>query len=97
MRELRAYKDMEPTYNELAKALVKLGFKNKSTTDLWVYSKEETGSVVLLPMKPAANLVNRANFASLSWTLEGQGVLQHEHDLGKMIEQMRLAEKQPSA
>ena len=97
MRELRAYKDLEPTYNELAKALKKLGFKNRSTEELWAYANEKTGSIVVLPLKSDNDPVHKANFASLSWTLEGQGVLQHEYDLGKLIEQMRLAEKQPSA
>ncbi len=36
-------------------------------------------------------------FASLSSVLAGQGVLQHEFDLGKFIEQTRLQQKREKA
>ena len=88
---------MEPTYNELATALKKLGFANKSTSDTFVYENKKYGAIVILPMGSDTERVHKANFASLSCGLEEQGVLKHEHDLGKIIEQMRLSEKTAAA
>ena len=45
MKSLRAYKDMEPTYNELATALKKLGFANKRTSDTFVYENKKYGAI----------------------------------------------------
>ncbi len=97
MKPLRAYKDMEPTYGELAYALRKLGFVDNSTSDTFVYINKKFNAIVLLPLGDKDDNVHKANFASLSWGLEEQGVLEHEYDLGKMIEQMRLTEKQAAA
>jgi hypothetical protein len=97
MKLLRAYKDMEPTYGELAEALRKLHFVDKSNERSFFYVHKKSGAEVLLILKAVSEKVHKAHFASLSWNLEEFGVLQHEHDLGKLIEQMRLTEKQPAA
>ncbi len=96
MRELRAYKDMEPTYGELAKALEKLGFQNRNTEQYFFFVNDKYKAEILLPLKSGNAKVNKAHFAAFSWGLEQQGVLRHEYDLGKMIEQSRLMEKEPA-
>ncbi len=88
---------MEPTYRELALALQKLNFINESNQAFFRYAHKESGAIVLLKLLAEKEKVHKAKFASLSWGLEEFGVLQHEYDLGKLIEQMRLAEKQPAA
>ena len=88
---------MEPTYGELAEALNKLQFVDKSTDDTFVYVNKKHGAIVLLPFGNEKKHVHKANFASLSWGLEEQGVLEHEHDLGKMIEQARLEKEKVAA
>jgi hypothetical protein len=97
MRFHRAYKDMEPTYGELALALKKLKFDNESSQDSFRYAHKKSGAIVLLSLRPDDAKVHKAKFAALSFNLEEFGVLKHEHDLGKLIEQMRLAEQQPAA
>ena len=97
IKELRAYKDMEPTYEELAKALKKLKFIDKSTSDTFVYINKKFDSIILLKKGRVKDLVHKANFASMSWGLEEQGVFKHEHDLGKMIEKFRLEEQAAAA
>ncbi|MBK8565611.1 MAG: hypothetical protein IPN76_20255 [Saprospiraceae bacterium] len=97
MKYLRAYKDMEPTYAELASALQMLKFVNESTTDNFRYAHKKSGAIVLLKMLPDDAKVHKARFAALSWNLEQFGVLKQEDDLGKLIEKMRLAEQQPAS
>ena len=77
---------MEPTYKDLAQALKKLNFKDKSTKELFVYVNEEFDSIVVLNLKSNLELVHKAHFAALSHQLEQQGVIKHQFDLGKMIE-----------
>ncbi len=97
MEKLRSYKEMEPTYAELASALDKLDFENKSTSELFAFYNKRFDAVVVLPLKTGQSKVRKARFAALSSVLAGQGVLQHEFDLGKMIEQYRLQEKKAAA
>ncbi len=97
MQKLKSYNEMEPTYSELAKALDKLDFENKSTQEHFAYYHKKYDAVVLLSAKSPRSKVHKARFAALSSVLTNQGVLEHEYDLGKMIEQMRLTEKQAAA
>ncbi len=83
---------MEPTYGELAKALAALGFKNRSNQKVFFYAHEPSGAEVVLPLKESSTIIHKEKFASLSWRLEGFGVLENENDLGKMIEQFRMKE-----
>ena len=97
MKIARAYKDMTPTYGELATALKKLKFVDKSTSAAFVYVHEATDSIVLLPLKAENENVLVDHFASLSYILEGRGVIDHQYDIGKMIEKARLQEQRAAA
>ena len=88
---------MEPTYQEVATVLQELDFVDKSSDKYFVYYNKAYDAIVLLPLKKRNAKVNRAHFAAFCWGLEQKGVLQHEYDLGKMIEQHRLAEKGATA
>ena len=93
MTELRAYKDMEPTYGELAEALKKLNFEDRSYDTHFLFINDEFDAIVLLPLKHPNAKVHRAHFAGFSMTLEHKGVLEHMFDLGKMIEKTRRQKK----
>lgn len=88
---------MEPTYAELAIVLKKLNFVNKSNSKVFLYQHPATGAEVVLPLNTDLEKVRKAKFAAISWGLEEFGVLKNEHDLAKLIEQLRMAEKQPSS
>jgi hypothetical protein len=96
-KSLKAYKDLEPTYEELAKALKSLNFEDKSNDKAFIFIEKKSGAEVILPMNREIKVVHKAKFASLCWGLEEFGVLHHEHDLGKLIEQYRLQKNEATA
>ena len=97
MKYLRAYKDMEPTFGELAKGLTQLKFENRSNDELFLYYHKNTDTLVVLKKGKINDPINRARFAAISLNLEGMGVIEHIDDLGKMIEQARLKEQAAAA
>ncbi|HFA50894.1 MAG TPA: hypothetical protein ENJ95_17940 [Bacteroidetes bacterium] len=97
MEKMTNYKEIDPNYGELAKALSSLQLKNKSRGKNFVFVDKQGEVMVLLPLKNENEKVNKARFVSVSYNLADLGIIDHPHDLGKMIEQMRLAEKQVAA
>ncbi len=97
MESMTSYKNVQPTYAELAKALQKLSLKNRSQGQLFSFTSHNGEPIVLLPIEAESNQVNMARFIAISYNLADLGILKHPHDLGKMIEQMRLSEKTATA
>jgi hypothetical protein len=97
MESMTSYKKVQPTYAELAKALLALSLKNKSQGEVFSFSTHQGEPIVLLPLKPESEKVNMARFIAISYNLADLGILNHPHDLGKIIEQMRLSEKTAAA
>ena len=91
------YKNMEVTYGELANALRHLNYRNVSTDKEFVYVNSDFDSIILLPLKNEKEAVNKARFSTISFILSQKGVINHEHDLAKMIENARLRGQQASA
>lgn len=89
MRVLKAYKNMEPTFSELAKVLTALKFKNKSSKDYFVFINEKFDATVFLKINKEKNAVPKADFAVLSFILAEKEVIKDPFDIGKMIEKNR--------
>jgi hypothetical protein len=81
---------MEPTYAEVAWVLEQLGYVDKSTDEFFRFYNEKEDHLVILPFRTSQELLNANRFAAVSSELEHTGVIQHIHDLGKMIKKRRL-------
>ena len=93
MEFMTNYKNIQPTYSELTTALKAIGLKEKKQKKRFVFVDKEGEVMVLLPKKKDLAKVEKTHFVAVSYNLRDLGLVTHEHDLGKMIEQMRLQQK----
>jgi|GEM_PF-6748858 len=89
MEVTKVYKDLDITYGELAKALIRLNFKNNSTEKVFAYVNQKYDAIVLLPMKKETEMVDKAQFASISFVLTGKGLINEQDELAKWVEHYR--------
>lgn len=97
MEYTKVYKDMKITYEELDLALKNKKYTKKEIEDKLIYKLKKFNSIVLLPKKKKNELVNSAQFASISYILSQKGIYKKEQDLAKWIEKRRLLKKSKSA
>ncbi len=94
---MTSYKKIQPTYRELAKALSLLRLKEMSNERVFVFKDSKEEVVVQLPNGSPDTNVHMARFIALSYNLADLGIIAQAHDLGRMVEKMRLAEQQPAS
>ena len=82
---------MEPTYAELAGALISLGFEDQSTESLFRFYHKKDDWDIIRPWKKLHQRLDAGRFGGLSSELEHAGIIEHIDDLGKMIKEKRLA------
>lgn len=97
MEFMTNYKDIQPTYFELANVFKRLRLNQKKQSSGFVFVDEKGEPVVILPKKQGNEKIQLARFIALSYNLADLGILSHPHDLAKMIEQLRMAEKQQAS
>ena len=84
------YKEMDITYGEMAEALTQLGFKDESTSELFLFVREARKVEVRLPFRPQETVFAKINTLGFSNILFMQGILKHPDNVVKMIEKNRL-------
>jgi hypothetical protein len=87
------YKEMDVTYGEMAQALTQLGFKDESTSELFLFVREARKVEVRLPYRPDDTLFAKINTLGFSNILFMQGIIKHPDNLVKMIEKKRSSMK----
>jgi hypothetical protein len=87
------YKEMDVTYGEMAQALTQLGFKDESTSELFLFVREARKVEVRLPYRPEDTLFAKINTLGFSNILFMQGIIKHPDNLVKMIEKKRSSMK----
>lgn len=97
MEYTKVYKNMKITYEELDVALKHKKFIKKTIENKLIYSNIKFDSIVLLPNKKKNELVNAAQFASISYILSHKGIYKKEYDLAKWIEKYRVHKKSKNA
>lgn len=90
MQYTHVYKEIMPTYQEVAQALMQLGYKEQTNTAFFLFVNEEHQSEVKLPYQPYETPFMKANLAGFSYLLYMQGVIKDQNKLAKMIEKNRL-------
>ena len=91
MEMLRIYKDMEITYQEFDRALLRLGYHRVSDKKGIRYINEVYGSTIPInPLNTFDRKMIKGTFAAHASSMEMMGVLEHRDDIAKMIEQDRL-------
>ena len=93
MRIINVFEDLEPTYAELSDVLIKLGFRDHNTDDLFRFYNKAADLMILLPAKKLHEKLDTGRFGAVSSQLEHFGIIDNIDDLGKMIKQKRLAIK----
>jgi hypothetical protein len=90
MQYTHVYKEITPTYQEVAQALMQLGYKEETNSMFFLFVNEEHQSEVKLPYQSYETPFMKANLAGFSYLLYMQGVIKNQDKLAKMIEKNRL-------
>ena len=86
----RIYIEVPVTYGELIQVLTKLGYHQEFDGKHNRYINEKHKSMVILPVRPLDETVERIDIASASYRLYLQGVIKEEENLIRMIQKNRL-------
>jgi hypothetical protein len=78
------------TYGEMNEVLIKLGYRQEFDGKNNRYVNDKHDSFVLLPVKSADEILERAYVAAYSSRLYGQGVIKEEESLIHKIQKNRL-------
>jgi hypothetical protein len=89
MHYTRVYKEISPTYQEVAEALTQLGFREETNSEFFLFVNDKHKSEVKLPARPYDAPFLKANLAGFSYLLFMQGVIKDTDDLAKLIEKNR--------
>jgi hypothetical protein len=90
MQYTQVYKEITPTYQEMAQVLTQLGYKDQTNATFFLFVNEEHESEVKLPYQPYETPFMKANLAGFSYLLYMQGVIKDQDKLAKMVEKNRL-------
>jgi hypothetical protein len=91
MQYTQVYKEITPTYQEMAQVLTQLGYREETNATFFLFVNEAHQSEVKLPYQPYETPFMKANLAGFSYLLYMQGVIKDQDKLAKMIEKNRLA------
>jgi hypothetical protein len=86
----RIYIEVPITYGEMIKVLTKLGYNQEFDGKNNRFINEKYKSMVILPVRPLDEIVDRIDVAGASYRLYLQGVIKEEENLIRMIQKNRL-------
>ena len=86
----RIYIEVPVTYGEMSQVLAKLGYQQEFDGKNNRYVHEKHKSIVVLPVRPLDEIVERIDVAAASYRLYLQGVIKEEENLIRMIQKNRL-------
>jgi predicted RNA binding protein YcfA (HicA-like mRNA interferase family) len=86
----RIYIDVPVTYGEMSQVLTKLGYHQEFDGKHNRFINEKYKSMVILPIRPLDEIVERIDVAGASYRLYLQGVIKEEENLIHMIQKNRL-------
>jgi predicted RNA binding protein YcfA (HicA-like mRNA interferase family) len=86
----RIYIEVPVTYGETNQVLTKLGYHQEFDGKHNRYVNEKHKSIVVLPVRPLDEIVERIDVAAASYRLYLQGVIKEEENLIRMIQKNRL-------
>ena len=91
METLKIYKNIEVTFQEFERAILRFGYQKSLKNDVIIYSNDAFDSKIFVSnlVKPSMKML-RADFAANAFLMEMKGVLENRNDIAKMIEQDRL-------
>ena len=81
------------TNNELLTVLAQIGFRDESSEDRFRFVNDTYNSVIVLPIRPLDEAVQRIYLADYSYQLYMQGVIKNEESLVKKVLQNRAKRK----
>jgi predicted RNA binding protein YcfA (HicA-like mRNA interferase family) len=89
----RIYIEVPVTYGELIDVLTQLGYHQEFDGKHNRYINEQHKSMVILPVRPLDEIVERIDIASASYRLYLQGVIKEEENLIHKIQKNRLKKR----
>ena len=89
----RIYIDVPVTYGEMSYVLTKLGYHQEFDGKHNRFVNDKYKSMVILPVCPLDEIVERIDVASTSYRLYLQGVIKQEENLIHLIQKNRLKKK----
>jgi predicted RNA binding protein YcfA (HicA-like mRNA interferase family) len=92
----RIYIEVPVTYGEMNQVLAKLGYQQEFDGKHNRYVNEKHKSIVVLPVRPPDEIVERIDVAAASYRLYLQGVIKEEENLIRMIQKNRLKKSKKS-
>ena len=81
------------TNSEFITVLTQIGFRNESNDERFRLVNDKYDSIVVLPVRPLDEAVQRMYLASYSYQLYLQGVIKNEENLVKKVLQNRAKRK----
>jgi hypothetical protein len=93
----RIYIEVPVTYGEMSQVLTKLGYHQEFDGKNNQYVNEKYKSIVILPVRPLDEIVERIDVAAASYRLYLQGVIKEEENLIRMIQKNRLKKSKKGA
>ncbi len=81
------------TNRELMKVLTQIGFRNESNEEDFRFVNDKYNSIIVLPVRPLDEAVQRIYMAGYSYQLYLQGVIRDEENLVKKVLQNRAKSK----
>ncbi len=81
------------TNRELMKVLSQIGFRDESNEEDFRFVNDKYNSIIVLPVRPLDEAVQRMYLASYSYQLYLQGVIRDEENLVKKVLQNRAKRK----
>ena len=85
----KIFVEVSVTNQELMKVLMQIGFRNESSEEDYRFVNDKYNSIVVLPVRPLDEAVQRMYLASYSYQLYLQGVIGDEENLVKKVLQNR--------
>ena len=85
----KIFVEVSVTNQELMKVLMQIGFRNESSEEDYRFVNDKYNSIVVLPVRPLDEAVQRMYLASYSYQLYLQGVIRDEENLVKKVLQNR--------
>lgn len=89
----RIYIEVPVTYREMIEVLTKLGYHQEFDGKHNRYINEKYKSMVILPVRPLDEIVERIDVAGISYRLYLQGVIKEEENLIHKIQKNRLKKR----
>ena len=94
MRVSNIYSGVTITNAEFIQVLTKLHYRKDSVDNHYRFVNEKYNSIVILPIRPLEEAVQKVHLAAYTFRLYLQGVIKEEEEILKMVEKNRLKLKE---